>query len=243
MAVQVMPISVIVPLAKNEQQWLVLTQQLQLLPADSEVILVAVTGENISRQVRKLNEQFPAIQWKLLYSPCGRGRQLNCGAAHATYSRLWFLHADSQITQENIDMLFNSLAKQEDCLFYFDLYFYDKTSCLLNINELAAKWRSNLLGLPFGDQGFFLSKAVFARLGGYVEDCRYGEDHLLVWQAKQQGIKLSCCPCKLATSARKYHQQGWLRLTLRYQCLWLKQAIPQLLKCFKIKWAKRGKKG
>ena len=146
------------------------------------------------------------------------------------------MHADSQIKQDNIDKLFCSLAKRPDSLFYFDLCFHDKDSWLLKITEFAAKWRSDILGLPFGDQGFFLSKQSFARLGGYVEDAGYGEDHLLVWQAKQQGIKLRRCPSKLATSARKYHDHGWLRLTLKYQMLWLKQALPQLCKWFKMKY-------
>ena len=230
-----MPISVIVPLAKNEPQWHVLTQQLLLLPENSEAIMVAIKGENLTRQIRQLKKQFPKIQWKLIYSPAGRGIQLNCGAAHATYSNIWFLHADSQITQDNIDKLFYSLAKHPDSLFYFDLCFHDKHNCLLKINEFAAKLRSDVLGLPFGDQGFFLSKQIFARLGGYVEDAKYGEDHLLVWQAKQRGIKLRRCPSRLATSARKYHEQGWLKLTLKYQMLWLKQALPQWLKWFKMK--------
>lgn len=231
-----MPISVIVPLAKNEQQWHVLLPQLLLLPENSEVIIVAIEGENIAEQIRRLRFQHGKIRWKLLYSPAGRGEQLNCGAAHATYANIWFLHADSQITQDNIDKLFCSLAKHPDCLFYFDLCFHDKHCSLLKINEFAAKLRSDILGLPFGDQGFFVSKQTFARLGGYVEDARYGEDHLLVWQAKQQGVKLHRCPSKLATSARKYHEQGWLKLTLKYQLLWLKQALPQWLKWFKTKY-------
>ena len=239
MAAQVMPISVIVPLAKNEQQWHVLKYQFQLLPEKSEVIIVATEGENMAAQVIQLKKQLPRIQWKLLYSPSGRGSQLNCGAAHATCSNIWFLHADSHITQDNIDQLFFSLSKYPGSLFYFDLCFHDKDSWLLRINEFAAKLRSDILGLPFGDQGFFLSKQTFECLSGYAEDARYGEDHLLVWQAKQLGIKLRRCPSKLATSARKYHEHGWLRLTLTYQFLWFKQALPQLLKYLTIKWLNR----
>ena len=229
-----MPISVIVPLAKSEPQWHILQQQLLLLPENSEVIIVAVEGENIIRQINRAGFENRKISWKLLYSPAGRGRQLNCGAQHANCANLWFLHADSQIKQDNIDKLFCSLGKCPNSLCY-----HDKQNCLLTINEFAAKWRSDILGLPFGDQGFFLSKQTFARLGGYVENGRYGEDHLLVWQAKLQGIKLCRCPSKLATSARKYHQYGWLRLTLKYQMLWLKQALPQYLKWLKMKYLKK----
>lgn len=231
-----MPISVIVPLARNEQQWHVLLAQLLLLPENSEVIIVAVKGENITGQIRRLGFQNGKIRLKLLYSSAGRGIQLNCGAAHARYANIWFLHADSHITQDNIEKLFCSLAKHPDRLFYFDLCFHDKHSRLLKINEFAVKLRSDILGLPFGDQGFFLSKQTFVRLGGYAEDALYGEDHLLVWQAKQKGVKLHRCPSKLATSARKYHQQGWLKLTLKYQFLWLIQALPQWLKWFRMKY-------
>ncbi len=234
-----MPISVIVPLAKEEPQWYVLQQQLLLLPEKSEVIIVAIKGENIARQINREAFAHRKIECKLLFSRAGRGIQLNCGAQQASCANLWFLHADSQIKQDNIDALFCSLAKHANSLCYFDLCFHDKYSRLLTLNEFAAKWRSDILGLPFGDQGFFLSKKTFLRLGGYAENTRYGEDHLLVWQAKLQGVKLCRCPSQLATSARKYQQYGWLKLTLKYQALWLKQALPQCLKWLTMKYLNR----
>ncbi|NOZ42190.1 MAG: glycosyl transferase family 2, partial [Alphaproteobacteria bacterium] len=55
-------------------------------------------------------------------------------------------------------------------------------------------------------------------------------DHLLVWHARQAGIPLHCTGVALITSARKYRQYGWGRLTINYQLLWLRQALPELLR-------------
>ncbi|WP_435250655.1 hypothetical protein ACMAZD_26445 (plasmid) [Vibrio sp. nBUS_14] len=230
-------LSIVIPLAKGEGQWQRLCQDFDLLPGGSEIIFVAAEGDYVGEQLANLKQGFPKLNWQLTYSPQGRGIQLNKGGALASLPFIWFLHADSQITQDNIKALLKCLSDKDsqNSLFYFDLYFYDKASGLLKINEMGAKFRSNVLGLPFGDQGFFLAKETFNTLGGYIEDAPYGEDHLLVWQAKHQGIKLRRCPSQLATSARKYQHHGWRSLTLKYQYLWPKQAIPQLVKLIRIK--------
>ena len=230
-------LSIVIPLAKGESQWQRLCQDFDLLPDGSEIILVASYGDDIGEQLACLRQRFCRLSWQLIYSTQGRGIQLNKGAALARHPFIWFLHADSQITADNINSLFDCLTNKnsQNSLFYFDLYFFDKSSWRLKINEVGAKFRSNVLGLPFGDQGFFLSKDTFTALGGYSEDTPYGEDHLLVWQAKHQGVKLRRCPSQLATSARKYQIHGWHYLTLKYQYLWPKQAIPQLVKLIRAK--------
>lgn len=229
--------SIVIPLAQGESQWLNLCQDFELLPAGSEIILVDCLGDDIDAQFASLKKTYDKLNWQLSYSPQGRGIQLNKGAALASHPFIWFLHADSRITSGNITSLLACLAKQnsQNSLFYFDLYFFDKTCWWLKINELGAKFRSNVLGLPFGDQGFFLSKETFTFLGGYRENAPYGEDHLLVWQAKHQEVKLRRCASPLATSARKYELYGWRFLTLKYQYLWPKQAWPELLKLIRSK--------
>lgn len=229
-------LSVVIPLAPQETQWLSLCRDFHLLPPGSQVILVPTAGDDIEAGVDQLKQDLPQLQWLLLSSAQGRALQLNTGAAQAKHPFIWFLHADSRITRENINHLL-ALVSQHNSrqyLFYFDLYFFDKTSRLLKLNEWGANMRSRLLGIPFGDQGFCLSSDVFKALGGYDQQASYGEDHLLVWQAKQQGIKLKPCYSKLATSARKYQDKGWSHLTLKYQLLWPRQALPQCWQLLKI---------
>lgn len=156
-----------------------------------------------------------------------RAKSLNQGAAEASGEWLWFVHADSRVSKDNLCALENSLQQHPDNLHYFDLAF---DWPFLRGNALGANLRSRILGTPFGDQGLCIKKALFNKLGGYCEDTAYGEDLLFVWQAHQAGIRLRRIPSKLLTSGRKYQQQGWLKLTLLYQWRWILMAFPQLLK-------------
>ena len=233
-------LSIVIPLAPGEKQWLSLCQNFNLLSWGTQVIVVSTSGHDISNEITSLKKQYRNLHWLVIYSKAGRAMQLNRGAAMATGNFIWFLHADSRITQENVDKLLQQLNRQNShsCLFYFDLLFYDKEGLLhkmLKINELGAKFRSDILGLPFGDQGFCISQQSFKALGGYNEQAQFGEDHLLVWQAKHASISLVNCHSSLATSARKYKLSGWLLLTIKYQVLWPVQAFPQWFKLVKNK--------
>ncbi len=230
-------VSIVIPLAKGETAWHALCDDFEILPKGWEIILVPTQNDDISEQLNQYQKRFPTLVWHLTYCQQGRGKQLNKGANQASHPFIWFLHADSKITQDNIDTLMRCFSHQDvtTSLFYFDLYFYDKTNWLPFINEFGAKIRSDILGIPFGDQGFFMSKEVFKVLGGYDEETPYGEDHLFVWQAKHQRISLKPCGSKLATSARKYHEKGWCKLTMKYQYLWPKQALNAWLKHMKAR--------
>ena len=166
-----------------------------------------------------------------------RATSLNFGAKQARGQWLWFLHADSRINQDNLRALKNSLNQDQDrlALHYFDLGFKD-SGPLLNSTALGANLRSRLLGCPYGDQGFCISKQLFLDLGGFPENRPYGEDLLLVWRAHQTGVPLQRIPSTLFTSARKYRQQGWLKVTLLHQWYWLRLSLPEL---FKLVWQPR----
>ena len=153
---------------------------------------------------------------------------MNRGAEQSNGEYLWFLHADSRLVQENYDALNKAIKSNPNALYFFSLYFR-KTGvpAIIKLNELGSRLRSSLLGMPFGDQGFCLSRSVYNELGGYPEDVEYGEDHVLAWRARQFGAKMYRVRSKLSTSARKYNQHGWLNLTLRYHYRWVKQAIPE----------------
>ena len=161
----------------------------------------------------------------IISSETSRATSLNQGAHKATRDYLWFLHADTRITPENAKALEEALKSEQQSIYYFDLAFDQKG--LIALNALGANIRSKILGLPYGDQGFCLSKEHFDHIGGYPEDTPYGEDLLFIRKAKAKGIKLSATPSKLTTSARKYKEYGWLKLSLTRQ--W------QLFKLMRIK--------
>ncbi|MEZ5814266.1 MAG: glycosyl transferase family 2 [Alphaproteobacteria bacterium] len=154
----------------------------------------------------------------IVSSEGGRAASLNAGAAQARGEFLWFLHADSRVTQENMAILERCLKREPGALHYFFLSF--GYGCVA-LNAWGANVRSALFGLPYGDQGLCLSKENFERLGGFPES-EYGEDLLFVRKAKKAGVLLRIVPSKLRSSGRKYHKQGWLKTTLVHQWMLFK---------------------
>jgi GT2 family glycosyltransferase len=183
-------VSIIIPVHKSELYLEILLAELEPIKGQAEII---ISSEGT------------------------RAKSLNQGAKKATREFLWFLHADSQVSSTNIEALQKSLKELPDALHYFVLRFDKKASFLMPLNAWGANLRSKFLGMPYGDQGLCLSKNQFELIGGYPEDVPYGEDLVLVLRAKKLGIKLNKIPSKLLTSARKYQEYGWLKVTLLYQ--------------------------
>ncbi len=194
-------ISIIIPLAPGETGH---HELLPTLPADAEITLSQEAG--------------------------GRAASLNAGARKATREYLWFLHADSRLAENTISALITAVKKHPDSLLFFDLAFSDDAAPLMRLNEWGAYFRSRVLKLPFGDQGFCIGKDLFAQLGGFPEGLEYGEDHVFVWRARQANIKIRPVNATLCTSARKYRIHGWLRTTLLHQYLWIKQMLLDVKK-------------
>lgn len=226
-------LSIIIPLGPDEDQLCDLLDDLRLLPDETEIIAVPCNG-NIAQQVR-IAEDHPLRDRLLIVSSTqGRAVQQNAGAAAASRDFLWFLHADSRVTPDALRALEAALAKAPDALHYFHLKFKNDGPGSMWINEWGVRFRSRILGIPFGDQGFCLHRKCFSRIGRFPEDASYGEDHLLVWHARQSGVKVRCTNADLTTSARKYGRHGWASLTMKYQYLWIRQAMPELGKLIRL---------
>ena len=219
-----MRLSVIIPLGPDEVEWHGLVPQLgAALPPGNEVIIVGA-GSPVPK---------PPADWPehlaLRHFGAGRGRarQLNHGARQAAGEWLWFLHADSRLGPHTLPALLAFLARGETALGWFDLAFRPGGPALMRLNAYGANLRSAWLGMPFGDQGFVIPARCFAALGGFREDARYGEDHLLAWAARRAGLPLERIGARLFTSARKYERGGWAATTARHLWLTGDQAWPE----------------
>jgi hypothetical protein len=167
-----------------------------------------------------------------------RFQQLNDGVHQTKKPYLWFLHADTRVTKENVSALLSSLNKESDALHYFRLKFHRDGPPTMLMNEWGCWIRSRLMKVPFGDQGFCLSRRNFEKIGAYPTNLSFGEDHIFIWKARQAGIDLRYIHEALSTSARKYNEVGWLRLTMRYAYLWSRQALPEWSKLVKLRIGK-----
>lgn len=216
-------LAVIVPIGPGERAWRGLVADLAPLPATARVVLVATAAEDLpgpgDAAVAAL-----AAELVTLVAPRGRAAQQNAGARAAERPWLWFLHADSRLAPATLPALAGALRSRREILGYFDLRFAADGPWAVHVNALGVWIRSRVLGLPFGDQGFFLRAATFARLGGFDPTLPFGEDHALVWAARRAGVPLAAAGAPLVTSARKYAEHGWLRTTARHVALTARQA-------------------
>lgn len=192
------------------------------------------SGENQLQKLLEDLEPVAKVAEVMTVKGSHRACQLNEGARKAERGFLWFLHADSRIEQSSLESLLQSLNGDPEALHYFDLRFLKEGPSLMRLNEIGCRIRSRLMDLPFGDQGFSLSRENFERIGGFPEEVPYGEDHVFVWRARQNRIRVRSTNSPLQTSARKYREQGWWRTTRLHWQMWRRQARPEREKLKRI---------
>jgi hypothetical protein len=201
-------VTVVVPVGHGDTLTRELRAQLSLLPPAAQVCVVCSDEpghELIGAGLRSMR----GPQWQCLLSSPGRALQQNAGAAAASRPWLWFVHADSVLAPDTLPALAKWIQLDIQALAYFDLRFLDDGPALMRLNTAGVWLRSRLLGLPFGDQGLALPRALFETLGRFDTTLAGGEDHDLVWRARRAGVPLRPLRAPIYTSARKYAEHGW----------------------------------
>ena len=136
----------------------------------------------------------------------GRAHQMNAGAADAAGEWLLFLHADSALPPGWLP----AMAKLGDSVtggwFRFAI---DDTAWQARVIERLVAWRVRHLRLPYGDQGLFVRRLVFERLGGFRE-LPLLEDVEFARRLVRAG-RMAELPLALGTSSRRWRRDGWFR--------------------------------
>lgn len=141
----------------------------------------------------------------------GRAGQQNRGAAVAQGEVLLFLHADTRLPSNYVDQIFDTLMERRTVLGAFRF--------AIDIHSPVTKWiafwanlRSKWLQLPYGDQGLFMRRVDFQKIGGFP-DVPIAEDLFLVRRMGENG-RVALAPATAVTSARRWKNMGPLRTTL-----------------------------
>jgi rSAM/selenodomain-associated transferase 2 len=147
----------------------------------------------------------------LIASSPGRARQMNAGAAAAKGAWLLFLHADTVLEAGWEVEAAEHLHARPDKAAAFTLAFDDEGAAARRVAALA-NWRARTFGLPYGDQGLFLPRALFDAVGGFP-DQPLMEDVAIV-RAIGRG-RLTHLSALATTSGERHRRDGWIRRPLR----------------------------
>jgi rSAM/selenodomain-associated transferase 2 len=138
----------------------------------------------------------------------GRGGQLRDGAFAAKQEWLLFLHADTCLSGDWANALVSFSGqvrfRQVAGVFSFGLDDDDLRARLL---EHLVALRVRLLALPYGDQGLFISRALYDEIGGF-SDIPLMEDVDIVRRIGRRRLRV--LPASVVTSAEKYRHNGYL---------------------------------
>jgi rSAM/selenodomain-associated transferase 2 len=169
----------------------------------------------------------------MVKAPRGRGTQLDAGAAIAKGDWLLFLHADTVLehgwaeeAESFIDRIESGRRRQAAAFFRFTL---DDDGFMPRVVERLVGIRCTLFALPYGDQGLLISRAHYARLGGF-KPLPLMEDVDLVRRLKRR--ELVGLKSRAVTSAERYRAEGYVSRGFRnlgLMLLYLLRVPPRVL--------------
>jgi len=196
------PLSIIIP-ALNEAGCIrELLRQLQALRAQGHEVIV-VDGGSCDATVALAQ---PLVD-QLLPAPAGRALQMNIGAQAARGRVLWFVHADTRVPDKAAPVIIESVAHAAGWG-RFDVRL-SGDRLLLRLVERMMNWRSRFTGIATGDQGIFVTRELFERVGGFAA-LPLMEDIDLSRRLKHQQRPL-CLRDTLTSSSRRWEQKGIVR--------------------------------
>lgn len=197
-------VSIVIPVFRDTEA---AKRLLASLPVTPEVEVVVVDGEHDEELNRCVTTRPGA---RLVRTTAGRGHQMNVGAAGASGEWLLFLHADSRLP---VDWLLAFRMLGDGVVGGWFRFALDDHAWQARALERLVSWRVRLLRLPYGDQGLFLRRRQFQRMGGYRELPLFEDVEFVRRLARlDEVVEL---PLALRTSSRRWRRDGWVRRSAR----------------------------
>lgn len=193
-----MKFSIIIP-TLNEQQTIE-SCLLTLQPLRNQVEIILVDGGSHDNTLTIS----AALVDKTLSCDKGRAKQMNCGAQHANGEILIFLHADTYLPENTLDLISQNISNQK-VWGRFDIKLTGSHWLLPVISQMM-NWRSRFTGIATGDQVIFVTRTAFESINGYP-NMMLMEDITLSKHLKKLSSPL-CLSAKVHSSARRWQQFG-----------------------------------
>ena len=198
-------ISIIIPVL-NEAK--VIGINLAKLSANEAIEIIFVDGGSQDNTVDLIKKnQFTVIK----YPVAQRSYQMNLGAEKAQGKILLFLHGDTILPPNYLELVTNSLAQKNIIAGAFELKI-DAPNLIFRLVESLVNWRSHFLKLPYGDQAIFLTREKFNQVNGFA-NIKIMEDFELIKRLGKLG-QIDIIKHPVITSARRWQSKSCTALGL-----------------------------
>lgn len=199
-------VSVIVPVYNEEKTIEDTINSLISLEGNKEIIIV--DGGSSDKTFEIAANHIDRNKYNIIKSEKGRANQMNSGVKASNGSVLWFLHSDSRIEKDSILDIKKAVSDGADggC---FSLYFHDYYNIKLRFISWSSNLRAKYLKLIFGDQGMFMTRDLFNKVGGF-QNIPIMED----WEMSKAMYKngnIKVLKTRIGTSARRFVSGGEIK--------------------------------
>ncbi|PIP67985.1 MAG: glycosyltransferase [Candidatus Omnitrophica bacterium CG22_combo_CG10-13_8_21_14_all_43_16] len=173
--------------------------------------MIFVDGGSTDRSVKIASER-----GKVLSCVKGRAPQMNHGATCATYSTLLFLHSDNKIDLDALLVIEDQVNKKNIIGSCFTQRI-DNDKIIYRLIETQGNIRARLSKVFYGDQGIFVKKDIFFKIGCFP-NVPIMEDVLFTKKLRTIG-KTKMLQNKIHVSSRRWDNGGIVKTTLRYNLI------------------------
>ncbi|MGH9946842.1 MAG: TIGR04283 family arsenosugar biosynthesis glycosyltransferase [Pyrinomonadaceae bacterium] len=206
-------ISIIIPTFNEAAEIGKTLAGLKLLDGDAEIIVADGGSDDATADIAR---SLGAI---VIESPRGRGRQLHSAAQRSSGEVLWFVHADSTLSQESLNEIRQALDDPSIVGGNFTLRFAGVSRPARFMTWFYRHIRK--IGLFYGDSGIFVRRKAYERIGGF-KPLRLFEDLDLVYRLRKIG-KIVTLNEEITTSSRRFESRTFLPVFVRwvaFQCFY-----------------------
>jgi len=200
-------LSIIIPLYNERERIINLVDFLLQHQPENLTEIILVDANQSTDNIHELD--FPEKVKLIKATGTNRAVQLHTGALKSKGTVLYFLHADTFPPKDYANRIFNCLKNRDFGMFNYQ---FDRTEWNFRFNAWMTQWKAFYTG--GGDQGMFLKKSTYEKIGGFDIKLSIMEDYDLFWRLKKQKMKYQIVKSPATVSARKYEKNNVFKVNV-----------------------------
>ena len=148
---------------------------------------------------------------RIIQSERSRSIQMNAGSASASGQCILFLHADTDLPEDVVD-IFSKIINIENVWGRFDIQLSGQ-SWMFRIIETCMNIRSRATGIATGDQVIFVGKELFSKVNGFPEIALM--EDVAISKLLIKFSKPICFTEKVVSSSRRWKENGIIKTIIK----------------------------